>query len=59
MCNLYVFNIRPGACLDYLHNRKKCYLRLKWPLQDDVNQFELGGTFGQETSGDTYTLNQN
>ena len=25
--------------------------------QDDVNQFEQGGAFGQETGSDTYTLN--
>ena len=27
--------------------------------QDDVNQFEQGDAFGQETGGDTNTLNYN
>ena len=38
---------------------KKCYLRLKWPTKTMSTSLDKGGAFGQETSGDTYTINQN
>ena len=36
---------------------KKVLFTPQMTRQDDVNQFEQGGAFGQEPGSDTYTLN--
>ena len=57
MCYLHVFNIiMMPVWINYLIEKKVLFTP-QMTHQEDVNQFEQGGAFDQETDSDTYTLN--